>query len=223
VVLIDALYDEQLTKIGEWLESQYTGGSAVFSIGGSSVEMALGKYWNNQGITKSVTEWPKVVKATPLLVVSGSCSPVTAAQIIWAKANGFEEVIIDAIKICNDDVIDAKVFEQVNNFLKENKNVIVHTGTKQKANLSSEKLGTALGSIAKKAVKIVGIKRIIVSGGDTSSYAARAMEINAVEMIAPMVKGAPLCKIHSSNALMHGVEINFKGGQVGSESYFGLF
>jgi 3-oxoisoapionate kinase len=63
----------------------------------------------------------------------------------------------------------------------------------------------------------------LVAGGDTSSYAARAMEIDAVEMIAPVVSGAPLCKAYSKNEKINGLEVNFKGGQVGGEDYFGLF
>ena len=64
------------------------------------------------------------------------------------------------------------------------------------------------------------VKRIIIAGGDTSSYAARAMDIEAVEMIAPFGHGAPLCKAISTNKNINGLEVNFKGGQVGSESYF---
>jgi uncharacterized protein YgbK (DUF1537 family) len=67
----------------------------------------------------------------------------------------------------------------------------------------------------------IKLKRVVIAGGDTSSYAARAMQIDAVEMIAPLVSGAPLCKAHSKNDRINGLEVNFKGGQVGSENYFG--
>lgn len=223
VVLVDALYEEQLLKIGEWMNELQKDSQTLFSIGGSSVEVALGKYWNQQGITTSIIDWNPIEKANPLLVVSGSCSPVTAAQIAYAKANGFEEIIIDAMSIGNGDAIEESIFQQVNHLLLQQKNIIVHTGDKQSQNLSSEKLGTALGLIAKNAVEQTNIKRVIVAGGDTSSYAARAMEIEAVEMIASVVKGAPLCKAHSANKNMNGLEVNFKGGQVGSENYFTLF
>jgi 3-oxoisoapionate kinase len=66
----------------------------LFSVGGSGVEAALGNYWNEKGILNKVGEWePPGQGNDPLLLVSGSCSPVTSAQIAWAKANGFEEVI----------------------------------------------------------------------------------------------------------------------------------
>ena len=220
VVLLDALNEEHLTRIGEWLEAQRKEDGTLFSVGSSGVEMALGNYWNSKNILKTVTEWNRPGMASPLLVLSGSCSPVTAKQIAWAAANGFEEVELDAVKACNEDTVDETVINKINSLLQQQKNLIVHTGSKQPQNLSSEKLGSALGSIAKESVKQSDVKRVVVSGGDTSSFAARAMDIEAVEMIAPLIIGAPLCKIYSKNKMMQGIEVNFKGGQVGSENYF---
>ena len=131
--------------------------------------------------------------------------------------------IRDRQKTVDEGMVDAAVLNQVAVFLQKQKNVLVHTGSKQTGNLSSEKLGMALGIIAKHAVLHSNLKRVVVAGGDTSSYAARAMEIDAVEMIAPMVSGAPLCKAYSKNEKINGLEVNFKGGQVGGEDYFGLF
>jgi uncharacterized protein YgbK (DUF1537 family) len=222
IVLIDALNEIHLLKIGEWMNLQ-ANEEQLFSVGSSGIEMALGKYWNEKKIVTPITEWEHPGKVNPLLVISGSCSPVTAAQIAYAKANGFEEVIIDAIEICTSGVIESSVFDAVNTLLQQQKNVIVHTGAKQTDNLSSEKLGTALGQIAKAAAEQSLVKRMVIAGGDTSSYAARAMEIEAVEMMAPVVIGAPLCKALSANKNINGLEVNFKGGQVGSENYFELF
>ena len=218
VVLIDTLQEAQLEKIGEWLNNEVKG-QTIFSVGGSGIETALGADWNKTGRLKKKTDWPTIDAVQPLLVVSGSCSPVTKKQIEFAKSVGFEEIVIDALKVCNEG-LSAKVVEEVSKILAEKKSVIVHTGDKNGANLSSEKLGTALGMVAKEAVVKNNLKRVVVAGGDTSSYAARALEIDAVEMIAPLVAGAPLCKAHSANQKINALEVNFKGGQVGSENYF---
>ena len=220
VVLLDTTNENELMKIGEWLNGQQKRTGQLFSVGGSGIEMALGNYWNDTAALKRVTKWKKIHKAEPLLVISGSCSPVTAAQIDFAKSYGVEEVTIDAMKVCEAGTIDENVQYQVNELLNQRKNVIVHTGEKRTQNLSSEKLGTALGTFAKGAVTNTGIRRVVIAGGDTSSYAARAMEIDAVEMIAPLVIGAPLCKAYSRNTNINGLEVNFKGGQVGDEKYF---
>ena len=220
VVLLDTLNEDELLKIGEWLNAQQKKHGQLFSVGGSGIEMSLGNYWNKTGTIKSVNKWKKIHKANPLLVVSGSCSPVTAGQIAYAKANGFDEVVMDAMKICNEEVNDETVMKKVNEILSQQKSLIIHTGEKQTDNLSSEKLGTALGVIVKGIVKNTRLKRVVIAGGDTSSYAARAMEIDAVEMISPLVIGAPLCIAYSKNKSINGLEVNFKGGQVGDENYF---
>ena len=220
VVLLDSTNEDELLKIGDWLNAQQKKHSQLFSVGGSGIEMALGNYWNKTGILKSVTKWRKIHKAEPLLVISGSCSPVTAGQIAYAKANGFDELIIDAVKVCNDGLVEESIMKKFDETLNQKKSIIIHTGEKQTQNLSSEKLGTALGAIAKDVVIITQIKRVVIAGGDTSSYAAREMGIDAVEMIAPLVIGAPLCKAYSKNKKINGLEVNFKGGQVGSENYF---
>ncbi|MEO7309941.1 MAG: four-carbon acid sugar kinase family protein [Chitinophagaceae bacterium] len=225
VVLVDALYDVQLTKIGNWLDLLADENGPQFSAGGSAVEMALGKYWNDTGLLNDDTSWDHPGKAAPLLVISGSCSPVTVTQINWAKANAFEEVIMDVAAVCETAEGGAGIESdaaQAIHYLQQGKSVIVHTGFKQTENLSSEKLGTALGLVAKKAIEMTGVRRLVISGGDTSSYAARALEIEAVVMIAPLVLGAPLCSAISSNEIINGLEINFKGGQVGGEGYFGV-
>jgi uncharacterized protein YgbK (DUF1537 family) len=47
------------------------------------------------------------------------------------------------------------------------------------------------------------------------------MGIEAVEMIAPLAPGAPLCKAYAPGSPFDGLQVNFKGGQVGGEDYFG--
>jgi uncharacterized protein YgbK (DUF1537 family) len=219
VVLLDVMDEDQLLKIGEWLDNQYYE-KTLFSVGSSGIEMALGSYWNETGGLQAVKSWPLIESANPLLVVSGSCSPVTAAQIEYAKENGFKEIILDAEKICSDGTIEKSVIENVVASLLDEKDVIIHTGKKNGESLSSEMLGKILGTIAKEVVESVNMKRVVIAGGDTSSYAARTMGIEALEMIAPLVPGAPLCKAHSMNKAINGIEVNLKGGQVGGEDYF---
>lgn len=218
--LVDTMYEDQLVKIGEWLAMQASLKSPVFVIGSSSVELALGSLWNKQQRLKPVKHWANPGIANPLLVVSGSCSPVTASQIAWAKTRGFVEIILQAQSLSQNSEEGLNHIPEIVSLLEQQRHVIVHTGTKSGENISSQKLGTALGTIARKAVESGFVKRVVIAGGDTSSYAARAMEINAVEMIAPIVSGAPLCKAYSSNPSINGLEVNLKGGQVGAENYF---
>jgi uncharacterized protein YgbK (DUF1537 family) len=216
VVLLDVLHSEQLTRIGEWMHKWQKESGALFSVGSSAVEMALGNYWNQAGLLKRVSAWPRPQKTVPLLVVSGSCSPVTAAQIEHAKANGFEEIIVKG-------ALENEILRRAIDTLQQGKNLVVHTGEKESTAIPSEITGKWLGTLAREAILQTGLKRLVVAGGDTSSHAARELEIDALEMIAPMVSGAPLCRVHSGNKKINGIEINLKGGQVGGKDYFLLF
>jgi uncharacterized protein YgbK (DUF1537 family) len=84
----------------------------------------------------------------------------------------------------------------------------------------SKIFGSVLGQITKEVLKGIQIKRILFAGGDTSSYAASELGILALEMIAPLAPGAPLCKAIADDDLVNGLELNFKGGQVGPADYF---
>ena len=76
------------------------------------------------------------------------------------------------------------------------------------------------GNILKNLLRLSKIRRIVVAGGDTSGYVARALGITALEILMPIAPGAPLCTAHSSDQEFDGLEISLKGGQNGNEKYF---
>ncbi|AEV99888.1 serine kinase [Niastella koreensis] len=223
IALFDALYQEQLKLIGELIDAQANTGT-LFSVGSSGIEMALGQHWNSTNQLTSKPEWKHPGKAAPLLVIVGSCSPVTAGQISYVRSKGFEEILLDAPAICNNDhqSIHASI-SKATDLLNKGKHVIISTGgagLQQTINLPAAQLGAALGTIARDAAAQSPIKRIVIAGGDTSSYTTRAMGIEAVEMIAALVPGAPLCKATAPGSPIDGLDVNFKGGQVGGDDYF---
>jgi uncharacterized protein YgbK (DUF1537 family) len=115
-------------------------------------------------------------------------------------------------------------------FLEKGRSVIVHTTTagadKRAAaklkNRAARVLGTALGHVLRGALEQSSVQRLCIAGGDTSSFAARALGVEALEMIAPLTPGAPLCRAFAPNSPINGREVVFKGGQVGGENYFGI-
>ena len=96
VILFDVLSAEQLKLIGTLIDAHAKPEEPLFSVGSSGIEMALGSHWSARGLIQPRTSWPDAGSVGPLLVVSGSCSPVTAGQIAWAVAEGFAEVPLDA-------------------------------------------------------------------------------------------------------------------------------
>ena len=66
-----------------------------------------------------------------------------------------------------------------------------------------------------------GIRRMVVAGGDTSGRVGQALGIKALTMVRPFAPGSPLCRVWSDNTAADGLEILFKGGQVGGQALFG--
>ena len=78
-----------------------------------------------------------------------------------------------------------------------------------------------LGRLLRTLVERAGVRRAVVTGGDTSGYAAREMGITALETVTPLAPGSPLCRVYADRKPMDGLEILFKGGQVGRVDLFG--
>jgi uncharacterized protein YgbK (DUF1537 family) len=246
IVLFDLLYADQLERVGALIDAYGSAEKPLFSVGSSGIEMALGAAWAAERTLSPAKKWIEPGKADPLLVVSGSCSPVTERQIEWATGNGFVAVSLDTVDIARSrdpsSAVKAATAEAVEH-LARGRSVIVNTsiggcdpriqrtadvfaqdGVSQaeEKGLTAKLFGSALGRIVHGVLEQVRVKRVVIAGGDTSSYAARALELEAVEIIAPLVPGAPLCRARAPGAAADGLEINFKGGQVGSDDYFGL-
>lgn len=250
IVLFDALQQEELKGIGAIIDGMADDAKTLFSAGSSGIEMALGTYWQEKGTLKGEVVWANTAANGPVLIASGSCSPVTAAQIAYALKNGFTEIAIDTISLAAgasaedlnaDSLLIAEAAEkyalQATELIRQGKHPLVHTslGNDDWRVIETDKLfreknfgkastaqlyGGLLGLIARKTAEKTTIRRVVIAGGDTSSYAARAMGIAAVEMIAPLTPGAPVCRADAPGSAVDQLELVFKGGQVGKEDFF---
>jgi uncharacterized protein YgbK (DUF1537 family) len=246
VILFDGIYPDQLTVTGNVIDQHAHTRQPLFSAGSSGIESALTSSWSSRGILKQPGEWKAPGEAGPILIASGSCSPVTAGQIDAALKAGFREVALDTVALAATEHVSSLVEEYTQRtveYINNGESVILHTSSSDddaRVSRSTEVLtkkgfseammmtrtaklyGDVLGNIVRHVAEETELKRIVIAGGDTSSYAARAMGIEAVEMIAPLSPGAPLCKAHAPGSPVDGLEVNFKGGQVGDESYFSM-
>jgi uncharacterized protein YgbK (DUF1537 family) len=226
VILFDALSAEHLLRIGKLMDEFASAKRPLFSVGSSGIETALGAHWNHKKLAPRV---PRTVRQ--VLIGSGSCSPVTLSQISWALKNGFASVPLDANAFANSRIQTIAIKRATTSavtLLSKGRSVILFTcksgADKRIANIlknrTAQILGSALGQALRGILKQNPVQRVCVAGGDTSSYAARALGIQALEMIAPLTPGAPLCRAYAPGSPLDGHEIVFKGGQVGAENYF---
>lgn len=175
-----------------------------------------------------------------LLVVSGSCSPITEGQIKSSLDVGFV-----GIRVPMDQLLDPKLAEaallqlrtEVQAQLENGRSVVVYSASgpsdvsiglnrdvlmKQglKAEDSGRLLGMALGKMTKDLIATMGLHRIVIAGGDTSGYITRELGIYALECLQTIDPGGPLCRAFSHDERFDGLQIVLKGGQVGSERFF---
>lgn len=245
IIFFDAMYESQMCSIGAILDSYAANNQTLFSVGSSGIEKALGDFWIQTGKLKPRDSWEKLADCNPIVVLSGSVSPITASQINWALANGFEEIAIEVAALENDDLESNRIAQYQQKMvecLKKGRSVILHTAKgpedlrvtetkkffEQKGwndvmirSQTAKRFGKILGKSALGALHQVPVKRVVIAGGDTSSYVARELGIVAVEMIAPVFVGAPMCRAFAPGSPVDQIEINLKGGQVGDETYFG--
>ncbi len=242
ILFFDGFNLDHLKTIGSVFH-QLAAAKTLFSVGSSGIEMALGLAWKTEKIIGNTIQFGSPGEAAPMLVLSGSCSPVTQKQIEYALENGFLEIALESkvLDLEHQAVIIKSAVAQIIDNSNKGKSTIVHTSLgsndprigvterylKQSGvaendiqKQTSKVYGKVLGQMIKEVLLVVKIKRILFAGGDTSSYAASELDILALEMIAPMAPGAPLCRAVSDNEWVNGLEFNFKGGQVGTQDYF---
>ena len=237
VVLFDILYDEQLPTIGGLIDSHARRDAPLFAVGSSGIEYALTAHWRRAGVLPEPPTFA-VEPVERIAVVSGSCSPVTERQIARAAEQGFAVIPVRPERLVSLEEARAEHGDAARlalEALETGRSVILHTSlgpedprivaTRRRleqtgsARSSAELLGGALGRLLREILLATGIRRAVVTGGDTSGYVARALGVEALEMRAPMAPGSPLCRIYASGPL-DGTEILFKGGQVGTIDLF---
>ena len=212
-----------------------------FVIGSQGVEYALVRHWIACGLLAPRALPASLGRAARMVAVSGSVSPTTAAQIAWAKANGFASIPFDATSVCvGDEAIASAIAQALQAALQAiqaGQDPLIHTaegpddpaverfraavaGAQIDMPAANQKIGEALGLLLRQILDASGVRRAVVSGGDTSGHATRQLGIFALEALAPTLPGAAICKAYAHGP-MDGLELALKGGQMGSEDYFG--
>ncbi len=230
VVLFDVLDDASLVPIGRLLWERRAA-SGPFVAGSSGLEYALAAYWRSAGELPAAANRFDAGPVDRLIVVSGSCAPVTAQQIRTSFANGFDGLRLDVRALARGDA--AAIEEAVEAGLQplgRGRSVVLYTalGPDDPALVEpslrtpefNAALGRSLGTILLRLIERSGVRRVVVCGGDTSGHAGNVLGVYALTMAAPMAPGSPLCRAHSDNPQLDRLEVVFKGGQNGNEQLF---
>lgn len=209
------------------------GGS--FVVGSSGVEYALIQQWIADGLIPGNAEFAPPGAVERIAVVSGSCSEVTARQIRWADEHGFAAIALDARRLASPihgaETFDAALAGGLA-ALKRGQSVVLYTALGPGSDLVDaadcdesfrHRIGQQLGELLKRLIERESLKRAVIAGGDTSSHALQRLGVFALTTRLPLPEtpGSPLCTAHSEQPWFDGLQIALKGGQIGSEAYFG--
>ena len=194
----------------------------LLAVGPSSVVQALASHWGCP--LESLPGTFAVAAADgPVFLLSGSLSPVTAAQV--GNAASFTRIALDATRLAQGDAayLD-QMRQEIAAHLDAGRHTLAFTapadGAGPAAHVSAVGLARACGTLLRAVLDTVPVKRVGVAGGDTSSYALGALDAWGLAYGGALSHGVALCRIRSDAAHMDGLEIMLKGGQMGPPDLF---
>lgn len=195
-----------------------------FAAGSSGVTRALVLDWQRSGEIDADPSLPIATETDRLLVVSGSCSPVTARQIARSAADGFAATRADvAALLAGSSAEEARLADAALAALTHGGRAVINSAEgplDTDAPAAGERLGQALGRITGDVVRRTGLARVLFAGGDTSSHGVAQLGIDALAWAAPIERGAPLVRAHAADPAIDGLELVLKGGQMGGDDFF---
>jgi uncharacterized protein YgbK (DUF1537 family) len=245
-VLIDGTTPEQLTETGRLLDSLARGGETpLFCVGGSGLEYALTQWWREVGVLPATqTAHDRFDGVPQVLAVSGSASPLSAQQIDAAVDAGFVELPVDAAALVAGSYPDAELARLAERTLLElraGRSVMLHSARgpqdprieamlaaladrgmsrEQARHEGGRQLGQRFGELVDALLRAHPLRRLLLSGGDTSSHVTQRLAPQALRVVARLAAGAPLCRAISREPHLAQLEIALKGGQMGQADYF---
>lgn len=233
VVLFDTVESRDLMQVGEHVLGLAATHQPLFCVGSSGLEYALLAAWRERGELPAPPPAPTASQPTQILVVSGSCSPVTERQLDHALQNGYVEAPLNLDRFRDPTTESAERSRLLNEIRREaqagNSPVvatrrgssapqIVLNGTTRTD--FTRRMCQLLAEVVDTWLQTVDSRRVAVCGGDTSTEVARALGIESLEYLMPVAPGSPLCRVCAPGRPADGCEFVFKGGQVGRDGLF---
>jgi len=213
----------------------------VCAMAAQGLAHALGAYLREQGQIAAPEPSHTLAPVDRLLVLSGSCSALSAAQIDWAVDASFVGIRITPEQLISSDETTLQSLRQpMLDALTKGKSVVMYTAkgpdddhvaavqNKLPEGVSApafvaHRIGLLYAQLARAAIVEAGLTRVVVAGGDSSSFTMRQLGAIALETKASHFKqNAHVCTLFSDDPEIHGKEVLLKGGQVGTAELYGL-
>ncbi|MEY4712441.1 MAG: hypothetical protein RIS88_1891 [Pseudomonadota bacterium] len=245
-VVMDSLNESHLTSVGGLLAREAARGGPLFVVGPSGVEYALTQHWRESGeLPAAAPRFDAYAGVDRVLAISASASLLSARQVDAAVQAGFTPLAVEVATLLSaregEGALDSLI-EQTLRALRAGHSVILHTARgpddpriaqaiaalAAQAPMAPEaarheagrRTGQLLGRLAREVLQQEPLRRLLLSGGDTSSRVVQALAPDALLVTARLTPGAPLCRLVSRHAWLDGLEVALKGGQMGDTGFF---
>jgi uncharacterized protein YgbK (DUF1537 family) len=239
IVIFDGMTSEHLDRTAKCLWDETRSGM-VFTLGAQGLAHGLGRHLARE-LGRTPDPAPALDAAERMLVVSGSCAVQTNLQIEHAEAAGWAVVRLDVARLLDPesrlDSLD-RVREAARRHFSQGRDVIILTArgpddpaladvgaAMRRLGLSPDRsargIGAAFASLARTLAGEFGLRRLVFSGGDTSSYAMRAIGAFAltIDRVDTLTNGH-VCRLHADDPALDGLQVLLKGGQMGGPDLF---
>ncbi|MEM7041246.1 MAG: 3-oxo-tetronate kinase [Pseudomonadota bacterium] len=215
--VVDAITDHDLETIAA------AAADHPLITGGSGIALGLPQNFRHAGrLTEAVQ--PKAPDiAGRALILAGSCSQATRAQIARAKARWpHRKLDVDRLATGDQEIEDVLAWaaghdgeEPILIYGSADPDEVVATQARYGRECAGNLVENALGRIAKMLVD-QGIRRLIVAGGETSGAVVSALGVRALHIGAEIAPGVPWTETHGEPALA----LALKSGNFGRETFF---
>lgn len=217
-VIVDAVAQDDLAKIAEACRTM------PLMTGGSAVAMPLPDLYLADGTLSADApriETPQLGIKT--LVLSGSCSAMTNAQVAHYIEQGAPAYQLDPLDLAENG--DHAVIEWLLAQDLDKAPILYATARPERVKAVQQRLGVAAAGqlveavLAKCAViaRDAGARRIIVAGGETSGAVTKALDVDRLDIGAEIAPGVPWTFCRSAGQCM---ALTLKSGNFGRETFF---
>lgn len=212
-VVLDAVEDCDLATLAEALHD------IPLICGGSAIAQPLPALWRNTGTIGQTAIAPLPKVAGGQIVLSGSCSAMTRAQVgVYLKgAAGYR---LDPLELAQGNLADARAWLKMQD--PNAPKIVFATAEPKSVAAAQDRLGVArAGALVEDALaqlaidaRNMGVSRIVVAGGETSGAVTRALNVDRLTIGPEVAPGVPWC--FTGN----GLALALKSGNFGAETFF---
>jgi uncharacterized protein YgbK (DUF1537 family) len=217
-VVVDAVADADLSVIAEACRDM------VLMTGGSAIAMPLPALLATGGTLPAAAPGASRTRiGGGAVVLSGSCSAMTRAQVARALAEGRAGYRLDPVTLARDGhgaALDWLAAQDIGRGP-----IVYATAEPEAVRAAQSALGvdragavveTALAELAV-AARDRGARRIVVAGGETSGAVTQALGVDRLDIGPEIAPGVPWCFCTSGGAR---IALALKSGNFGAEGFF---